>query len=83
MNWKTELHLTDLEGARRIEVMCKKCGAIRHETASDLLLHDVYRQMRLSELENDLRCRTRHCRGRVRIALGHNHKNEGFTGGMA
>lgn len=83
MNWKTDLHLSDLEPDTRIEVTCRSCGASRYVVAGKLVALEAFEQARLSEVERELRCTIRHCKGKVRIALGHNHRNEGFTGGMA
>lgn len=83
MSWKTDLHLADLQPATRIEVTCRKCQASRYVVAGDLMQQDHFAQLRLSEVERDLTCRTRHCNGKLRLALGHNHINEGFAGGMA
>lgn len=83
MNWKSDLHLSDLDADMRIEVTCRKCAASRYVVVKDMMLVESNRQARLDEMETRLRCSIRHCRGNVRIALGHNHKNEGFTGGLA
>ncbi len=83
MNWKTDLHLSDLEADTRLEVTCRKCAASRYVVARDLMKLNDNRQARVDEIEARLRCSIRLCGGKVRIALGHNHKNEGFTGGLA
>jgi hypothetical protein len=42
----------------------------------------VLAQAYLDEVEQTLRCSNRSCRGKVRIALLHGDKFEGFVGGM-
>lgn len=83
MNWKSDLHLSDLEADARLEVTCRKCAVSRYVVVCDLMKFDENRQLRLDEIEARLRCSMRLCGGNVRIALGHNHRNEGFTGGLA
>lgn len=83
MNWKTDLKLSDVEGAAPIEIACRVCGQTRTETAAALMCHTEFKQAYLDEVERGLRCAGRSCRGTVRIALIHDGKNEGFVGGMA
>lgn len=83
MSWKSDLHLSDLKPGTRIEVTCRICGASRYAIADKLMANERFAQARLDEVERNLRCSIRHCRGRVRIALGHNHKNEAYGGGLA
>ncbi len=83
MNWKTDLKLTDLDATAAIEVVCKSCGLSRYETQTALLERPELEHAYLDEVEQSLKCSNRFCRGRVRIALTHDDKNEGFVGGMA
>jgi len=83
VNWKTDLRLSDLEGLAPIEIACRVCGQTRTETAAALLRQPGLEQAYLDEAERALKCANRFCRGRVRIALIHDGKNEGFVGGMA
>jgi hypothetical protein len=82
MNWKTDLKLTDLDAGTQIEVVCKRCGLSRYELQAALMLRPDLAQAYLDEVEHALRCSNRSCRGIVRIALLHEHKTEGFIGGM-
>jgi hypothetical protein len=45
--------------------------------------HPEFRHAYLDEVEYNLHCSNRFCRGGVRISLIHDDKNEGFVGGMA
>lgn len=83
MSWKTDLQLRDLDPASRFEVTCLKCGSVRYIRAGDLMTIPKLMQLYLDEIETRLNCRQQRCRGRCRIALGHNHQNEGFVGGLA
>lgn len=82
MNWKTDLRLSDLDAATRLEITCRKCGLTHYLAQSDLITREVLQQAYLDEVERYLRCPSRFCRGTVRIALDHG-RTEGFVGGMA
>ncbi len=43
----------------------------------------AYAALYLDEAERRIKCRTRACRGAVRLALIHQTKMQGFVGGMA
>ena len=83
MNWKTDLKLSDLDGAVPIEITCRRCGHTRTESAAVLMHEPSFAQFYLDEVERALKCGGRSCRGPVRIALIHDGKAEGFVGGMA
>ena len=83
MNWKTDLKLSDLNGASPIEIACRHCGQTRTETAAALMRQPAFEQAYLDEVERALKCAGRSCRGPVRIALIHDGKTEGFVSGMA
>ena len=83
MNWKTDLKLSDLDTATRLEITCRRCGLTRYETAAALLSRPALVHAHLDEVERMLACANRFCRGPVRIALTHSGKTEGFVGGMA
>ncbi len=82
-SWKRDLRLTDLDSGQEIEVTCLRCKKMRYETPQELLLIDGMRHLYCDQVETTLRCKDRWCRGAVRIALVHDDKLEGFTGGMA
>lgn len=80
MNWKTEMKIGDLPPETDIEATCRKCGLMHYRRAGDLT---AYAALYLDEAERRIKCRTRTCRGAVRLALIHQTKMEGFVGGMA
>lgn len=83
MSWKTDLKCTDLDAIMQIEVTCKRCGIATYETRETLLARGEFNQLYLDEVEMALHCRSRTCRGPVRLALIHKGRMEGFVGGMA
>ncbi len=83
MNWKTDLKLTDLEAKTAIEIECKRCGLSRYETPAQIMAQFNCQYAYLDEIEYNLCCSNRFCRGGVRISLTHDDRNEGFVGGMA
>lgn len=83
MNWKTDLKLSDLDNRTRLEITCRTCGHSRYETRDSLSTNPKLAQLYLDQIEGQLRCSKRTCRGAVRIALIHANKMEGFVGGMA
>jgi hypothetical protein len=83
VNWKTDLKLSDLESNTRLEVTCRTCGQTHYQTMAGLVLRQELDQAYLDEVEKALKCSNRSCKGRVRIALVHQGKVEGFVGGLA
>jgi hypothetical protein len=83
VSWKTELKLSDLPPAQRLEITCRRCGHSRYETARALLARPNLRHAYLDEAEQALMCGSRFCRSPVRIAITHIDKIEGFVGGMS
>ncbi|MFZ5912712.1 MAG: hypothetical protein ACOY17_00660 [Pseudomonadota bacterium] len=84
MSWKTEFRLADMDARDRIEITCRKCGHTHYETVAPLLARPGMRHLYLDEVERALVCANRFCRAPlVRIALVHDGKTEGFTGGLA
>jgi len=82
-SWKHDLRLADLDARQEIEVTCLRCGKVRYETPSELLLIDGMRHFYCDQVEMALHCKDRWCKGGVRIALVHDGKLEGFSGGLA
>jgi len=82
-SWKSELQISDLGNADRIEVECKTCGHFRYEEAAEWQRSRLMRQLYLDELEGRLRCHKWGCGKPVRIALPSNVETEGFQGGLA
>jgi hypothetical protein len=82
VSWKTETRLSDLPANTVLEARCLHCKQTRTRSAGSLMgaaTHQLY----LDELEARLRCRDKHCRGAQRLTMEHQHKVEGFVGGMA
>lgn len=78
--WKSEIKIGDLAPETEIEATCKRCGLMHYRRAGDLADHAA---LYIDEAERRIRCRSRTCRGRVRLALIYQNKMEGFVGGMA
>lgn len=83
MSWKSELRLSDLDPGASIEATCLRCGLTRVRPASELQARPQCLALHLDELEKRLICPDRTCRGRMRLAIEHQHRVEGFVGGMA
>ena len=83
MSWQTELKLSDLEPSTRLEVTCRRCGLSHYAGQAELMKRPEFAQAYLDEVEGVLHCSNRFCWGKVRIALIHDDKMEGFVGGMA
>lgn len=82
MSWKSRVKLADLEPSTILEARCLTCDQTRIRTAASLTSTKT-NQLYLDELEARLRCRNKHCRGKLRLTMEHQHKVEGFVGGMA
>lgn len=82
MSWKTETKLGDLAPETMLEARCLACGQTRTRTAGSLLT-PRRRGLYIDELETRLRCRDKRCAGRLRLTMEHQHRVEGFVGGMA
>lgn len=82
MGWREELRLATLTDETEIEVRCCKCGKHRYEFARALRTQGRLGQAFMDQVERALICRDRHCTGKQRIALTHDHLMEGFVGGM-
>ena len=82
MSWKSDLKLADIDPAALLEITCRRCGLCRHETQAKLMC-DEFKDFYIDEVELALKCKSRICRGPVRIAMGFGDKTEGFVGGMA
>lgn len=83
VSWKTELQLMDIPQSQRLEVTCTVCGHSRYENAYQLANSLCLSFEYLDEVERQLTCHNRTCRGTVRIALANAEETEGFVGGLA
>lgn len=83
MNWKTELRAGDLGDDARLELTCKKCGAVRYLAAEAILARRGGDQLFLDQVEARARCRQRGCKGTMRMAQVRLGEASGFVGGIA
>ena len=81
MTWKSDLKVSDLDPAERLEATCRRCGAVRYETRATCSAVPGLADARLDEVERRLICRL--CRGPIRLARTFGHLVTGFVGGMA
>lgn len=83
MNWKTELCATDLGNDVRLELTCKRCGAVRFLAPEEILSHRSGKHLFLDQVEARARCRQRGCNGSMRMAMVRKGEASGFVGGIA
>lgn len=83
MGWEDDLCLRDLGDDMLLECVCIKCGHEWIQTPLQLLLKVDHRDVRLSEVKQELACKRPHCTHvGVRLALVPKHDTSGFVGGM-
>lgn len=82
MGWREETRLADLSHETELEVVCRTCRKHRYEWPEDLMKIPALGQLHIDELEKSLRCFDKRCKGAIRIAIMHDHLEEGFVGGM-
>ncbi|MET4133636.1 hypothetical protein ABIE62_002788 [Porphyrobacter sp. MBR-155] len=83
MNWKTDLRAADLGNDVRLELTCKRCGAVRFLSPDVILAHHSGRHLYLDQVEVRARCKQRGCNGPMRMALVRKREASGFVGGIA
>ena len=83
MNWRTSLRADDLGDEQRIELSCRKCGAVRFLEPSVILKRRGGDQLSLGQVEARARCTQRGCKGLMRMALVRRGEASGFVGGLA
>ncbi len=83
MNWKTDLRATDLGDDVRLELSCRRCGAVRFLSPAEILARRGASQLYLDQIEARARCRQRGCKGAMRMALIRKGEASGFVGGIA
>jgi len=83
MNWKTHLRAADLGNDVRLELTCRKCGAVRYLAPDTILARNGGNQLYLDQVETRARCRQRGCQGPMRMALVRKGDASGFVGGIA
>ena len=83
MNWKTSLRANDVGADQRIELSCRKCGAVRYLEPVSILARRGGNQLSLGQVEARARCTQRGCKGMMRMMLVRNGEASGFVGGLA
>lgn len=83
MTWKTDLRASDLDHHIKLELTCKRCGAVRFLTPEDILSHRQGKHLYLDQVEARARCKQRRCQGSMRMALIRSGEASGFVGGIA
>lgn len=83
MNWKTDLRAADLGDDMRLELTCKRCGAVRFLFSDAILARPGGRHLYLDQVEVQARCRQRGCGSPMRMALIRKGEASGFVGGIA
>ncbi len=82
MAWRTELILGDVDPDCDIEIVCRRCGRSYMRTPAELLAEPGWDQLFIDQVQARLRCRDKHCDGRVRLALLYDHLVTAWVGGM-
>lgn len=84
MNWKAHLQIRDLPPEQLLEATCKICDHVHTFTAAQVVRQGADRGfLHLDELEAEILCKARGCRGNVRLALVCSGETSGFVGGLA
>lgn len=83
MNWKTELRAADLGDDVKLELTCKRCGAMRFIAPEVILARKGGGHLYLDQVEAKARCKQRECNGLMRMALIRKGEASGFVGGIA
>ena len=83
MTWKHDIRLADLPAEKRFEATCEKCRRCRSWSQAELIKSNPkYKQFYCDEVEKDMRCPDRFCRGAIRLDMTHEELVEGWVGGM-
>lgn len=83
MNWKTDLRAADLGNDVKLELACKRCGAVRFLSPETILARRGGEHLYLDQVEEKARCKQRDCNGLMRMALIRTGNASGFVGGIA
>ncbi len=83
MNWKRNIQVRDLEPSHKLEISCKSCGHVHYLTRTQICVSPEIGFQYLDEVEKEIICKARGCKGNVRLAITHTGKTSGFVGGMA
>lgn len=83
MNWKTDLRAADLGDDVRLELTCRRCGAVRFLLPETVLARRGGGHLYLDQVEARARCRQRGCGAAMRMALIRKGETSSFVGGIA
>ena len=83
MNWRTSLRAGDVGAEHRLELSCRKCGAVRYLESAAILARRGGDQLTLGQVEARARCTQRGCKGMMRMMLVRKGDASGFVGGLA
>lgn len=83
MNWKTSLRAGDVGAEQRIELSCRKCGAVRYLEPAAILARRGGDQLSLGQVEARARCTQRGCKAAMRMMVIRKGEASGFVGGLA
>lgn len=83
MSWKRSVQVRDLDTNDRLEMTCKSCGHV-HYLTREIICRSAEREfLYLDEIEAEAICRSRGCRGAVRLAMMRRGDTSAFVGGLA
>ena len=82
-SWKDTLQIGDLDPDRRLEMTCTRCGHVHYLTAAMVMAAGGRTTFYLDKIERRAGCKSRGCKGTMRMALGHKGDTSGFVGGLA
>jgi hypothetical protein len=80
--WRAEMRLADVSPDYEIEVECRRCSKSYMLWPADLMTDEANKDLFMDQLQAKLKCRDRHCPGKVKIALLYDHMVTSFIGGM-
>jgi len=83
MNWKTDLRAADVGDDVKLELTCKRCGAVRFLLPEAILSRRGGEHLYLDQVEARARCKQRDCNGTMRLAMIRKGEARGFIGGLA
>lgn len=83
MSWKNNIQVRDMDDKMKLECTCLSCGHHHYLTKADICQLEKRKFLYLDEVEKQESCRSRGCRGHIRILLIEQRKASPFVGGLA
>jgi hypothetical protein len=80
--WRELTKLADLAPTYEIEIECRRCHKSYMRWPAELMANDAYAQMFVDQIQAALKCRDKHCSGKVKVAILYDHLITSFIGGM-